>query len=208
MRTRSDSGIGSMTSSATAPGMRPPSREPTRDGIDARYQRNFNWKRYVSHSLSVLLIWAKLGEARVMPGSANCGVLRKLIDSLRSSIDHSEPIGTRRESDALTLAILPLRNVLPPRLPACSPGATMKRKALVGNSASDVSGDPAVGPSTEASTTTGRSPLRPSTLPKPGPSEPDGMVKGVPDLSSVTLETVQPLNSFPAQPPNWVRATA
>ena len=71
-------------------------RPSCRHAATRLYHRNFSWKRKVRPSFRVLLIWPKLGEVMVLPGSANCGVLKKLMDSARNSIVHSPPTGKRR----------------------------------------------------------------------------------------------------------------
>ena len=151
-------------------------------------------------SFSVLVICPKFGAVRFRPGSANCGVLERLIASARMVMLQSRGRVQVRPNEAFKFAILPFRKVLRPRLPAISTGARMKRKAERGSIRTEVSGFPMVRPSTEGSITYGRSPELPSTLPKPGPSEPASTVKGVPLFSSNTEVISQLRNNRPSRP--------
>ena len=65
----------------------------------------------------------KLGDVRLVVGSANWGVLKKLTDSALKVSRFSLPTIQLRERLALTLAILPLRKVRSPSVPAKSPTA-------------------------------------------------------------------------------------
>ena len=120
-------------------------------------------------SFSVFVICPKFGAVRLRPGSANWGVLERLIASARMVMFQSRGRVQVRPNEAFKFAILPFRKVSRPRLPAISMGARMKRNAERGSNRTEVSGFPMVRPRTEGSTTYGRSPLLPSTLPKPGP---------------------------------------
>src|SRR3954453_18956714 len=84
----------------------------------------------------------------------------------------------------------PRRKVLNPRFPRDCPGA-IEAKADRGNKAVDVSGLLMDLPSTDGSSRFGRSPLEPSTLPEPGPSEPVITVKGRPLLARSVPEIRQ-----------------
>ena len=57
-----------------------------------------------------------------------------------------------------------------------------------------------VRPNSDVSSRCGRSPIAPSTFPKPGPSEPVWTVNGVPVFISVTVESSQLPKMRPAQP--------
>src|ERR1700686_2741115 len=80
-----------------------------------------NWK--LRPSFRVLVILPKAGELRSGLGLANCGVLKKLIDSARNVACHSDRSVQERASAAFMLRMPPLRNVLKPRLPRESVGA-------------------------------------------------------------------------------------
>src|SRR5438132_4434420 len=130
-----------------------------------------------------------LSEIRRGQAEARFGELRSVGEIDRFRPDGHVPIPHMvqvRPNEAFKLAILPFRKVLRPRLPAISMGARMKRNAERGSNRTEASGFPMVRLRTEGSTTYGRSPLLPSTLPKPGPSEPASTVKGVPLFSSNT----------------------
>lgn len=90
----------------------------------------------------MLLIWPKLGDVSDVVGSANWGVLKKLIDSARKVSRKSCGRAKVRQRAALTLAILPLRKVLRPSVPARRCGAWTKAKAEKGSSEGAVSGSP------------------------------------------------------------------
>src|SRR5882672_12741472 len=147
--------------------------------------RRWNWK--VRPSFSVLAIWPKLGEVKSVPGSANCGVFRKLMDSARKVRLLSGARAQVRDKDAFMFRIPPRRNTPTPRFPRDSFGP-MKAKADFGSSRTEVSGLLTVRPRMEASSRLGRSPGEPSTFPKPAPSEPEKTVKGGPVLASSTAE--------------------
>ena len=93
-------------------------------------------------SLRVLLICAKFGLVSSLPGSANCGVLLRLIASTRNLMRQSAPRLQSREIPALRLEIFPLRKVLRPRLPHISAGALINRKAERGSNWVELSGFP------------------------------------------------------------------
>src|ERR1041384_4728466 len=86
--------------------------------------------------------------------------------------------------------IPPRRNVLKPIEPLESVGA-MVVNAERGSSRRDVFGSPIVRPSTDGSIMFGRSPLVPSTLPEPGPSDPEITVKGSPVFARKTPDKRQ-----------------
>src|SRR5262245_34147039 len=73
-------------------------------------------------SFSVLVIAPNFGFANSNPGSANWGVLKRLIDSARNVSRKSFLNPHERWSDALTFRIGPLRKTLRPRLPRASVG--------------------------------------------------------------------------------------
>src|SRR5438093_11683431 len=155
--------------------------------VEVKYQNpSRSRNRNVRPSFRVFVICPKFGDVRARPGSANWGVLERLIASARMVMFQSRGRVQVRPNEAFRFAILPLRKVLRPRLPAISIGARMNRNAERGSNRTEVSGLPIVRPSTEGSTTIGRSPELPSTLPKPGPSDPPSTVKGVPLFSSNT----------------------
>ena len=85
------------------------------------------------------MIRPKLGSARDVPGCANCGVLKRLIDSARRVTALSPPKGRRRDSAALIFRIPSLRNVLRPKFPAGSCGR-MNSNAERDSAAVEVSG--------------------------------------------------------------------
>src|SRR5262249_9651752 len=74
-----------------------------------------NMNRKVLPSFSVLVIAPKFGFANSNPGSANWGVLKRLIDSARKVSRKSFLNPHERWSEALTLRIGPLRKTLRPR---------------------------------------------------------------------------------------------
>src|ERR1700693_2264061 len=80
-----------------------------------------NWK--VRPSFSELVILPKAGELRSGLGLANCGVLKRLIDSARNVACHSERSVQDRARAAFMLRMPPRRKVLKPRLPRESVGA-------------------------------------------------------------------------------------
>lgn len=63
-------------------------------------------------SFKVLVICPKLEDASSLPGAANCGVLRRLIDSTRKVRLFSPDTFQVRASDAFTFRIPSLRNTL------------------------------------------------------------------------------------------------
>src|SRR5262249_25333444 len=79
-----------------------------------------NWK--LRPSFNVLVILPNAGELKSGLGSANWGVLKKLIDSARKVRVVSECRGHERASAAFMLRIPPRRKVLNPRLPRKSFG--------------------------------------------------------------------------------------
>src|SRR5262245_60786429 len=81
-----------------------------------------NMNRKVLPSFSVLVIAPKFGFASSNPGSANWGVLKRLIDSARNVSRKSFLNPHERWSDALTFRIGPLRKTLRPRFPRASVG--------------------------------------------------------------------------------------
>src|SRR5207237_6493214 len=114
----------------------------------------------------------KFGDVRLSPGSANCGVLDRLMASARSVALQSCGSVHVRLSAAFQLAIFPLRNALRPILPAIRVGAEKNPNAERGINCVDVSGSPMMRPSIDGSTISGRSPFVPSAFPKPGESDP------------------------------------
>ena len=72
--------------------------------------RSENWN--VLPSFNVLVIWPKLEDASSLPGAANCGVLKKLIDSARNARLFSPDTFHMRVSDAFTFRMPPFRNTL------------------------------------------------------------------------------------------------
>ena len=108
-------------------------------------------------SLSVLVIWPKLGEVRSVTGSANCGVLRRLMDSARKVRLFSGARVQVRDIAAFRLRMPPRRKVPAPRLPRDSFGP-INANADFGSSRTDVSGLSIVLPRTEVSRKSGRSP--------------------------------------------------
>src|SRR5206468_9143022 len=86
-------------------------------------------KRNVRPSFSVFVICPKFGAVRLRPGSANWGVLERLIASARMVMFQSRGRVQVRPNEAFKFAILPFRKVSRPRLPAISMGARMKRNA-------------------------------------------------------------------------------
>src|ERR1051326_8589208 len=101
-------------------------RPPTRNSqFIQNWSWNVNWK--LRPSFNVLVIFPNAGELRSALGAANCGVLKKLIDSARKVARQSDRRLQVRASDAFMLRMPPRRNVLKPRLPRDSVGA-MKPK--------------------------------------------------------------------------------
>src|SRR5437016_892892 len=138
--------------------------------VTQNWNCNVNWK--LRPSFRVFVILPNAGELKSGFGSANWGVLKKLIDSARRVARQSELSVHDRASAAFMLRIPPRRKVLKPRLPRASVGP-MVANAERGSNARDVSGLPMERPRTAGSITLGRSPFVPSTLPDPGPSEPE-----------------------------------
>lgn len=144
---------------------------------------------------SVIESVVDLSEIRTGKFSAGIGELRRIgeVDRLRRNVmRQSAPRLQSLERPALKLEIFPLRKVARPRLPHISAGALMKRKTERGSNWVEVSGLPIVRPSTDGSTTIGRSRLFPSTLPIPGASAPDITVNGVPVFNSVMADNRTP----------------
>ncbi len=50
---------------------------------------NLRERRKVRPSFRVLVMTPKLGSVSVMPGSANCGVFERLMDSMRKAMSQS-----------------------------------------------------------------------------------------------------------------------
>ena len=80
-------------------------RSPKRPLTNARGCQNANCspKRNVRPSFRVFVICPKFGDDSSTPGSTNCGVLKKLIDSARNVSRISDRTAQTRESDAFTL---------------------------------------------------------------------------------------------------------
>jgi hypothetical protein len=90
-------------------------------------------------SLRVLVIWPKFGFTKSRPGSANWGVLKRLIDSARNTNCLYDPRLQGLNTEAFTLLMPPLRKTLRPRFPALSVG-WMKAKAVRGSNSRESSG--------------------------------------------------------------------
>ena len=148
-------------------------------------------KRRLLPLFKVLVIAPKLESTSILSGAANCGVLKRLMDSPRMVSGFSFHTGNRRDTDALTLRMAPFRNTLRPRFPAVIPGM-MYARAEAGSNCLDVSGLPMVRPRTARLTSMGRSQGVPSALPYPGASEPEYTENGVPLLSNPMVEIFQP----------------
>src|SRR5262249_28008450 len=115
-------------------------------------------KRNERPSFSVLVICPKFAAVRLRPGSANWGVFERLMASAGRVMLQSPGRAEVRPKGAFKFAIFPFRKVLRPRFPAISMGVQMKRNAERCSNRTEVSGFPMVRPSTEGSTTIGRSP--------------------------------------------------
>src|SRR5712691_6052996 len=131
--------------------------------------------------LTVLVIFPKVARASCTPGLSNCGVLKKLMNSVRKSSERSPP-GRRKllPNATFQLAVPSFRNVFQPRLPR-PPGGILVSKfwqckygrpsvpgglqVLAPNIAPAVSGLSKLFPSRDGFKILGRSWLKPSTLP-------------------------------------------
>src|SRR5438876_9935733 len=124
--------------------------------VEVKYQNpSRSRNRNVRPSFRVFVICPKFGDVRARPGSANWGVLERLIASARMVMFQSRGRVQVRPNEAFKFAILPFRKVLRPRLPAISTGARMKRKAERGSTRTEVSGFPMVPPRTAGTVTDG-----------------------------------------------------
>src|SRR5438309_9708048 len=163
------------------------------EGRSEVFLQNWSWKVNwkLRPSFNVLVILPNAGELKSGLGSANWGVLKKLIDSARKVRVISERSGQERARAAFMLRMPPRRKVLNPRLPRESFG-WISAKAERGRRDCEVSGLPMERPRILGSRILGRSPLLPSTFPNPGPSDPEITVKGSPLLARNTPEIRHP----------------
>src|SRR2546428_667912 len=88
-------------------------------GAYSPFPQNWSWKVNwkLRPSFKVLVILPNAGELKSGLGSANWGVLKKLIDSARKVRLVSERSGHERARAAFMLRMPPRRKVLNPRLP-------------------------------------------------------------------------------------------
>src|SRR5436309_9115495 len=117
------------------------------------------------------------------------------MDSARNVKAFSGAIFHVRVIAAFRFRIPPRRKVFEPRLPRVWL-VPMKANADLGSSLVEVSGLLIARPRIDGLSRLGRSPGEPSTLPKPGPSEPEKTSKGVPVFARNTLVSVHFLKAI------------